>query len=124
MPKLLLLPSFQDSRGSLTVIEKELSFSIERVFYIYDVTAKRGGHGHKHNKLAFVSLNGEVTVTGQSPDNDFCYVLNSPSQCLLLNPEDWHEMSFTKGSILLVLASHRYDKDDYFYEPYRVTQND
>jgi hypothetical protein len=48
MAKLINLKTISDGRGSLTVIENILPFSVERVFYIYNVGAniKRGGHRH------------------------------------------------------------------------------
>ena len=119
MPLLKTLPTFKDERGSLTVIEKDLGFKIERLFYIYDVSAVRGGHGHRRTQMALIALNGTVEVSGQTPKDDFSFALTKPDQALILAPEDWHEMSFSKGSVLLALASEPYSKDDYFYDKYR-----
>mgnify|MGYP000574596372 CR=1 FL=1 len=45
------------------------------------------------------------------------YKIDSPSKCLLLDPEDFHWMSnFSKNAVLLVLASEEFDKEDYIYE--------
>ena len=45
--------------------------------------------------------------------------LDSPSQMLFLEPEDWHVMhSFTSDCVLMVLASTRFDPDDYIYDNY------
>jgi hypothetical protein len=45
------------------------------------------------------------------------YKIDSPSKCLLLNPEDFHWMSnFSENAVLLVLASEEFDKEDYIYE--------
>jgi hypothetical protein len=42
------------------------------------------------------------------------FVLNNPTLCLILNPEDWHTMyDFSKDAILLVLASEYFDPNDY-----------
>lgn len=119
MAKLIAVRTFRDHRGSLAVIERELGFPVRRVFYIYDVKLPRGGHGHIRTKTALIALNGAVTVSGQAPREDFCFELVSPDQCLLLEVEDWHEMKFSPGSVLLVLASEEYSADDYFYEKYR-----
>ena len=49
--------------------------------------------------------------------NSIKYKIDSPSKCLILNPEDFHWMSnFSENSILLVLASEEFDKEDYIYE--------
>lgn len=119
MAKLISIKTIRDPRGSLSVIERETGFPIRRVFYIFDVKLPRGGHGHKRTRTALIALNGTVTVSGQTPSEDFSYDLTSPDQCVLLEVEDWHEMRFTPGAILLVLASEEYSPDDYFYEKYR-----
>ena len=41
------------------------------------------------------------------------------SKCLILKPEDWHQMKeFTEDTILMVFASENYDAEDYIFEPY------
>lgn len=119
MPKLIPLKTFRDERGSLSVIEREVGFPIRRVFYIYDVTKVRGGHRHKRTLSALVAVHGTVVVSGQSETEDFSFTLNSPSQCLLLAAEDWHDMHFEKDAVLLALASTEYMADDYIFEKYR-----
>lgn len=119
MPQLISLTTHSDDRGKLTVIEKDLNFEIARVFYIYDSNQVRGGHGHFKTKMALIAISGRIEVSGQSPTVDFKYDLISPSQALLLDPQDWHEMKLSEGSILLVLASHPYLKEDYFFKRYR-----
>jgi hypothetical protein len=45
--------------------------------------------------------------------------LARPDRILLLQPEDWHVMrDFSADAVLLVLASHRFDPDDYVDEGY------
>lgn len=119
MSYILNLPTFKDERGSLTVIEKILPFEVKRVFYIYDVKGKRGGHRHKKTIQALVCLNGSCEIYINNGKKEEIVTLNSPSKCLILEPEDWHTMeNFSQGSVLLVLASEFYDKNDYMYEEY------
>jgi len=120
MAKILQVPTYKDDRGALTVIDKSLPFEVKRVFYIYDVSSKRGGHGHIQSKIALVAINGSVDIFVQTPSKNEVYKLTKPDEVLILEPEDWHEMDhFSKGAVLLVLCSHHYDKADYFFEPYR-----
>lgn len=119
MAQLIKARTFVDYRGSLSVVEREIGFPIRRIFYIYGVKEKRGGHGHRRTKTALIAVHGEVIVSGQTPTEDFCVRLDSPDQCLLLEVEDWHEMEFSEDGVLLVLASEEFSKDDYFYEKYR-----
>ena len=45
--------------------------------------------------------------------------LNKPSECVLLEPSDWHKMyDFSDNAILMVLASEKFDKEDYIFETY------
>ncbi len=114
MPQLLKFPSFQDHRGSLTVIEKILPFSIQRVYYLYKTnTNSRAGHCHREAQQALICLHGNCTVYVRSHDD---FLLDCPSQGLLLAPGDWHSIQFEPYSILLVLASHAYNPDDYIYD--------
>ena len=45
-------------------------------------------------------------------------VLNLPSQCLLVEPKDWHTMTFSENAVLLVMSSHPYDRSEYIDTPY------
>ena len=120
MAHLINLKTFTDSRGNLTVIEKVVPFPIKRIFYIYGVDDSiRGGHRHHTTIQAAICLRGTCTIYN---DNNHCqeqFVLNSADKCLILNPEDWHQMyNFSEDAILMVLASEFFDADDYIYEPY------
>lgn len=120
MAQVIKVPTIVDERGALTVIDNALPFEIKRIFYLYDTNSKRGGHGHKFSTIAIVAIGGSVEVKCQTPDKNLVFRLSSPDVVLILNPEDWHILDkFSEGSIILVLSSHHFDKDDYFYEKYR-----
>jgi hypothetical protein len=120
MPEQLLLESFSDTRGSLTVIEKILPFEIKRVFYIYGVDdSVRGKHRHKKTIQAAVCISGSCTITNNNGKEQTEFVLDAPNKCLILYPEDYHWMhDFTPDCILLVMASETFDINDYIHEPY------
>lgn len=121
MAKLIRLKTFEDIRGSLTVIEKILPFEIKRIFYIYGVDDSiRGKHRHHKTKQAAVCVSGSCIISNDDGKVQEEFILDSPDKCLLLYPKDFHSMHhFTEGSILLVLASENFDPEDYIYEPYR-----
>jgi dTDP-4-dehydrorhamnose 3,5-epimerase-like enzyme len=120
MASILHLPTFGDSRGSLTVVEKLLPFEIKRFYYIYDVTNKRGGHRHKKTMQALICLGGSCEIYINDGEKEETILLDSPSKCLILDPKDWHTMdNFSKGSTLLVFSSEYYDRDDYIDEEYK-----
>jgi len=120
MSHLLNLTTFTDNRGNLTVIEKVLTFDIKRVFYIYGVNdSLRGQHRHIRTIQAAIAIQGSCDIHIQNNPIDIMYSLNKPSQCLILQPQDFHWMdNFTKNCILMVFASEFYDKNDYIYEKY------
>mgnify|MGYP001576134653 FL=1 len=122
MSKILKLNSIVENRGSITVIEKILPFSIKRVYYIYNLDDSiRGHHRHKKTIQAAVCVSGSCTVSCQSDKDEeiLDYILSSRSDCLLINPEDYHTMyNFSKDAVLMVLASEDYDPNDYIYEQY------
>jgi mannose-6-phosphate isomerase-like protein (cupin superfamily) len=116
---ILSLPTFRDERGALTVLQDRLPFPIRRVFWIYGADGlTRGGHRHHKTRQALIAVAGTVTVhmdDGQFRDD---IVLDSADRCLLVEPKDWHRMSFGPSSVLLAVASHSYDRADYIETPY------
>ncbi|MGO7164831.1 FdtA/QdtA family cupin domain-containing protein [Rhizobium johnstonii] len=116
---LLTLKTMSDGRGALTVMDGILPFPVVRSFWIYGADGhKRGGHSHHQTRQALVALSGSVMVFMDDGKAQEEITLSSPDQCLLVEPRDWHEMTFGPGSILLVFASRGYDKDDYIDTPY------
>lgn len=117
MAKLYKLKTLSDSRGDLSVIQNELDCKINRFFYIYNAPAKtvRGRHGHIRNKLFLICPIGEILIKVNTRGQKSRYLLNKPNKCLYLDPQDWHEIHFIKkNSILMCLASHKYNAKDYF----------
>ena len=124
MAELINLKTFSDSRGNLTIIEKILPFEIKRIFFIYGVNdSERGGHRHKTTIQGAVSIQGSCEILSSNMDGKPLekFVLDSPSKCMLLEPNDWHIMkNFTPDAILMVFASEYFDSEDYIYQPYEL----
>jgi hypothetical protein len=120
MAHILTIQTFNDSRGILTVLDQIVPFQIKRLFYIYDVDdSERGGHRHVETYQAAICIQGSCTISNHDGEQLEVFELDSPSKCLILEPNDWHIMhSFTPDAILLVLASTKFDPSDYIYEPY------
>lgn len=121
MAHILNLKTFTDARGNLTVIERTIPFEFRRIFYIYGVDDSiRGGHRHKKTIQAAMCLKGSCKISNDDGNTKEVFTLDKPYKCLILNPEDWHQMhDFTKDAILMVIASEYFDQDDYIYEPYQ-----
>jgi len=117
--KILNLPTFKDKRGFLTVLEDLLPFPVKRIYWIYGANgAKRGGHRHKITRQALIAISGEVTLEINNGINEIFYTLDNPSMCLIVEPQDWHTMTLKDNAVLIVFASHKYNKEDYIYTPY------
>ena len=113
------VPRFEDSRGSLCVIDNLLPFIVERTYYIFRVKGVRGGHRHKKTVQALICLSGSCNVYVNNGEDETTYSLDEPGKCLIVEPKDWHTMrNFSKNSTLLVMSSHSYSRDDYIDEKY------
>lgn len=127
--KLITIPLFNDE-GKLCVAEANASipFSINRIFYIFDVDkgAVRGCHTHYKNVQVLFCIKGEVRMVLDNGQLREEAVLNKPNQGILLDKMVWHEMrDFSEDAVLLVLASDKYDPSDYIrdYDKYLTAVN-
>ena len=117
--QVLDLPTFEDPRGQLVALQDALPFQIQRLFWISGADGQtRGGHRHHVNRQGLVAISGSVQVLMHDGRHRATVVLDKPNRCLLVEPEDWHTMTFSAGAVLLVLASARYDVHDYIDEDY------
>ncbi|MBE9585141.1 FdtA/QdtA family cupin domain-containing protein [Mucilaginibacter sp. JRF] len=123
MAHLLHVDTFTDDRGSLSVLDEVIPFPIKRLFYIYGVdNSSRGGHRHHTTRQAAICIKGSCTIRNHDGHKTEEFEMDSPSKCLILEPEDWHVMTnFSSDAILLVLASTRFDPHDYIFDPYATT---
>lgn len=127
MAQIIDLKTFTDTRGNLTVIEKVIPFDIKRVFYIYGVDdSTRGLHRHHKTIQAAISIQGSCEIWNQSgvDAKNELFLLDHPSKCLIINPEDYHWMkNFSEDCILMVFASEYFDPKDYIYESYQSNES-
>ena len=122
---MLNLPTFNDPRGALTVLENALPFQVVRTYWIYGAGGQtRGGHRHSYTRQALVAVSGVVSMYMNDGVTEETIELNHPSQCLLVEPKDWHTMTFNKNAVLLVMSSHPYDRSEYIDTPYERTSHD
>jgi len=116
---LAIIKELGDERGLLAVLEGQtptVPFEIKRVFYIYGTKqgVHRGFHAHYKTRQVLISVSGSCKVDLDNLRRKDTVLLDHPSKLLLLEPNDWHEMyDFSPDCVLLVLASHYYDPEDY-----------
>jgi hypothetical protein len=124
--ELLDIPTINDARGNLAVIEKDiLPYPIKRVYYLFDVPSNsfRGGHAHKEQLEFLIALSGSFTVTLDNGRSKKSFLLNKPNKGLLLPTGIWRELEdFSSSAICLVLSSGEFEEDDYIRD-YRSFKN-
>lgn len=114
--KLVEIPRYSDSRGTLRVFESTdtTKFSIDRVFYVMNVPpgTVRGEHANRDGDEMIIALNGHFTVRVKDGNRSEDFLLNSPDVGLFLPKMIWCELfQFTPDAICLVMAEGNYDSD-------------
>jgi hypothetical protein len=117
--RIIELPRIGDPRGNLTFIEgaRHVPFDIARVYYLYDVPggAERGGHAHKALHQLIIAMSGSFDVLLDDGRERKRFHLNRSYYGLYVCPMIWRELdNFSSGSVCMVLASNRYDEEDYY----------
>jgi hypothetical protein len=116
---LIALPRFVDARGSLSFVEAEVQvpFAFARIYYLYDLAdgAERGAHAHKALQQLMIPLAGSFDVVLDDGVRQRRIHLSRPDQGLYICPMIWRDLeNFSPNAICLVLASLKYDENDYF----------
>ncbi|MFN0085819.1 MAG: WxcM-like domain-containing protein [Blastocatellia bacterium] len=120
------MPVIMDLRGNLSVgeIGKELPFLPKRYFVVFDVSSRevRGEHAHRALEQFLVCLKGDCAVVVDDGENREELRLDSPAIGIHIAPMVWGiQYKFSSDALLLVLASEKYDPDDYIrdYDEFR-----
>ena len=120
-----------DRKGNISVVEnsKDVPFDVKRTYYLYDVPGgeSRGGHAHRELRQLIVAASGSFTVTLDDGNVKRTFTLNRPYQGLYIVPGIWRTLDdFSSGAVCLVLASEKYDEQDYIreYEEFKKYKKD
>lgn len=113
------LPKIIDERGNLSFIEGgvHIPFDFKRVFYLYDVPggSDRGSHAHKNLHQFIVAMSGSFDMLLDDGKDQKRFLLNRSYYGLYVSPMMWSRLdNFSSGAVCMVLASERYDEDDYY----------
>jgi dTDP-4-dehydrorhamnose 3,5-epimerase-like enzyme len=116
--RLVTLPSHVDERGTLVVIDDTVTpdFEVRRAYVIRGVpgTEVRGAHAHRELRQIVVPLAGSFTVSVDDGEQTAEYLLADSGVGLFLGRMVWRELrAFSEDAVALVLASDRYNPDDY-----------
>lgn len=110
--EVIQLPTYQDVRGKLTVVEKE-PFDVKRAFWIHDASMPRGQHSHKQCEQLIIAVHGSFLVRIENQE-EMCWELASPEYGIYVPAGYWVELDdFSDDAVCLVLCSHYYDEEDF-----------
>jgi len=112
------LPNFEDIRGKLSVGEyqKHVPFTIKRFFMVHNVPNQevRGEHAHKKLHQYLICLSGSINIIVDDGKNSAEINLIPMEMGIHVKPKVWSvQYKFSKDAILLVLASEKYNSNDY-----------
>lgn len=116
--RIIDLPRIHDHRGNLTFVEGgiHIPFDVGRVYYLYDVPGgeSRAGHAHKALEQLVIAVSGSFDVLLDDGHERRTVTLNRGYHGLYMSNSVWREIhNFSSGAVCLVLASMRYEEEDY-----------
>ena len=118
--RIIDIRKYTDNRGYLSVIEggMDIPLEIKRIYYLYMVPeAARGAHAHKELQQLLVATSGSVEITLVDGHEKKTFHLDRPWKGLLVVPGLWRDLdNFSGGTVLMCLASEKYDEGDYIRE--------
>jgi oxalate decarboxylase/phosphoglucose isomerase-like protein (cupin superfamily) len=116
---LVQLPKVFNEKGNITAINNLggiIPFTIDRVYYLYDIPGGegRGGHAHKELEQLIVAASGSFDLMLSDGTTRQTFNLSRPYYGVYMPPGLWRELhNFSSGAICLVLASDTYSESDY-----------
>lgn len=116
--KIINLQNHRASDGSISILDfAELSsLTPKRLFFVSDVPANesRGFHAHKECIQLLIAAHGVCTLEIKKEDRSLKLIMDCPEIGVLLPAMTWATQSYKdKNTVLIVLASHSYDPEDY-----------
>ena len=108
-----------DRKGNLSVVENNIiiPFEARRCYYLYDIPGgeSRGAHAHKCLEQLLIAVSGSFSLKLDDGKGGIrTFTLNRPYQGLYIAPGIWRDLyDFSSGAVCLVIASEKYDAEDY-----------
>jgi uncharacterized RmlC-like cupin family protein len=117
--RLIQVPDNADPKGNLAFVEGHIHipFAIARVFYIHHLpqNARRTGHALRTCEQFIIAASGSFDVVTDNRLAKHRFHLARPSEGLYVPALVWRQLErFSSASICLVLASEKYDEQDYY----------
>ena len=125
--RILELARYERPEGNITPVEggREVPFTLERVYYFYDIPGgeARGGHAHRLLEQVIVAVTGSFDVMLDDGSRRERFRLDRAYRGLYVPTMIWRELdSFSSGVVGLVLASQPFSESDYIrdYDGFRA----
>lgn len=113
------VPTFTDERGAISVLDKELPFTVRRVFWLHHIAEgkDRGAHALLDSSEIMVAVHGSFVVDLDDTKNQTSILLDSPDKGLMIRPGVWFRThSYKDDGVSLILAEEEYARDKYTYD--------
>ncbi len=114
--KIINFQQFLTEEALLSIFSSQntVPFLIKRVFTIQATEdCFRGFHAHKICNQLMIALQGIIKVTCDDGMQKKTFILNSPSQGLLVPATLWAEQEYIANATLMILTDQFYDANDY-----------
>ncbi len=116
--KLIDLPKIPDDRGNLSFFENEkhIPFTIQRVYWIYDVPGgeQRGGHAYRTMQEFIIALSGSFDVVLFDGKEEKKFTLNRSYYGLYVPKMIWRSMeNFSTNALAFTATDQLFSESDY-----------
>jgi len=113
--------SRENESGVLDYLELAEGFPFvpKRIFTIRPTSPEvvRGNHAHKKCHQFIFSVSGSCKIEVQGESEKTVLVLEPSKFGVYVQPLNWVSLfDFTNNACILVLASHKYDEEDYIHD--------
>ena len=113
------ISTFTDERGAISVIDTELPFDVQRVFWLHHIQEGkgRGAHALLEGMEIMIAVHGSFVVDLDDGTEKMSVLLDDPSKGLIIRPGVWFRTHSYKGDgVSLILANEYYRRDRYTYD--------
>lgn len=113
------VPTFTDERGAISVMDKELPFSVRRIFWLHHINEgkDRGAHALLDSSEIIIAVHGSFVIDLDDTENKVSVLLDSPEKGLIIRPGVWFRThSYKNDGVSLIIAEEEYSRDKYTYD--------
>ena len=116
-PSFITFPTLEGKGGLLSFGEydQHIPFSIERIYWSYDIenTIERGNHYHPQSKRVIISMQNSIEVILENLQGETStFHLNNPNEGLFIPENHWISMKLEKNVIMLAIASTKFKEGE------------